>query len=271
MTLLIVNADDFGLTEATSAAILRCHREGVVTSTSVLALAPAFERSVPMLDDHPSIGVGIHLALVGEDPPLSPPEQIPTLVDDEGRLPASWREFAGLAATGRIAIRDARRELRAQIDRVRSYGLRPTHLDSHQHLHHWPTMWRLTRELADYAEVGAIRTVAGSGIHPLSLLGSLAKVRARRSGLMTTDRFIGFRQSGHLGLESLIDELASLDGVSSAELGCHPGADSDSERVRYEWGFEWGAESVALCDPAVRQMIERQGATLATFGDLVDR
>ncbi|HEX7094516.1 MAG TPA: ChbG/HpnK family deacetylase, partial [Acidimicrobiales bacterium] len=84
--LLIVNADDYGLTAAVSAGILRAHRNGIVTSTSVLALAPGFRQSAAWLLDEPSLGVGAHLALVGEDPPLLSAREIPTLVDRRGRL-----------------------------------------------------------------------------------------------------------------------------------------------------------------------------------------
>ena len=68
--LLIVNADDFGLTDGVCRAIVRAHREGIVTSTSALAVGPAFHRCASMLDDVPELGVGVHLAAVGEDPPL---------------------------------------------------------------------------------------------------------------------------------------------------------------------------------------------------------
>ena len=100
MTLLIVNADDYGLTEATSRAILDCHDHGVVTSTSVLTLAPGFDRTAAWLTDHPGLGVGVHLALVGEDPPLLSSSEIPTLVDEAGRLPISWREFSRRRSPG---------------------------------------------------------------------------------------------------------------------------------------------------------------------------
>ena len=69
--LLIVNADDYGLTPAVSRGILRGVRDGVITSTSVLVLGSGFSRSVGWLRDETTLGVGVHLALVGEDPPLS--------------------------------------------------------------------------------------------------------------------------------------------------------------------------------------------------------
>jgi chitin disaccharide deacetylase len=98
MALLIVNADDYGLTEGVSTAILRAHRDGIVTSTSVLAIAPAFDRTSGWLAEAPTLGIGAHLALVGEDPPVLTAREIPTLVDGRGRLAMSWRTFLPKAA-----------------------------------------------------------------------------------------------------------------------------------------------------------------------------
>src|SRR4051812_5129885 len=79
--LLIVNADDYGLTPGVSRAIVDGHRDGIVTSTSVIALGPAFAATRPWLDEVPALGTGAHLAAVGEDPPLLSAREIPTLVD----------------------------------------------------------------------------------------------------------------------------------------------------------------------------------------------
>jgi YdjC-like protein len=81
--LLIVNADDYGLTEGVSKAILATARDGIVTSTSVLAVAPAFDRTSRWLAGT-NLGVGAHFAAVGEDPPLLSAREVPTLVDERG-------------------------------------------------------------------------------------------------------------------------------------------------------------------------------------------
>ena len=91
--LLIVNADDYGLTAGVCRAIVRAHQDGIVTSTSALALGPAFAAHSALLDDAPELGVGVHLAVVGEDPPLLPASDIPSLVDRQGRLSLSWKRI----------------------------------------------------------------------------------------------------------------------------------------------------------------------------------
>jgi predicted glycoside hydrolase/deacetylase ChbG (UPF0249 family) len=266
---LIVNADDYGLTEATSRAIIDCHRHGVCTSTSLLTLAPAFASTVDWLADVPELGVGVHLALVGEDPPLLPPGRVPSLVDADGALMPSWREFMRRAATGRVRIAEVEAELAAQVDLALSSGVRLTHLDSHQHLHQWPTLFGVVRRLAAKAGVRAVRTTRSGGVGPLDWLGRLAAARARRAGLGTTERFLGFSESGRLTEAAMLHLLDRVpDGIASVEIGCHPGADVDEARGRYDWGFHWAEERACLMSERVAERIAARGLRLSTFGDL---
>ena len=100
--LLIVNADDYALTEGVSRAVLAAARDGIVTSTSVLAVGPAFDGTASWLVDV-GLGTGAHLAAVGEDPPILTAREIPTLVDRRGAFNRSWRSLltkVAAAATG---------------------------------------------------------------------------------------------------------------------------------------------------------------------------
>jgi len=269
VTLLIINADDYGLTEATSRAILDCHDHGVLTSTSVLVPAPAFAATIGLLDQHPNLGVGVHLALVGEDPPVLSPTEVPSLVDAKGRFNISWRQFAAAAARGRIDPADVERELTAQIHAVQAEGVTLTHLDSHQHLHEWPTLWPVVRRLAVEAGVSAIRTTRSRGFAPMSVLGKLTAARARRAGLLTTQSFAGFSHSGSLTEPELLKLIDSISTASrSVEIGCHPGAVHDPDRLRYDWSYHWAEEAEGLQSKAVRDRISSAGLELGNFGDL---
>ena len=91
--LLIVNADDYGLTEGISRGILHAHREGIVTSTSAMPLGPAYPKVAKWLAGEDVLGVGVHLAAVGEDPPLLSAREIPSLVGRRGHLCETYGEF----------------------------------------------------------------------------------------------------------------------------------------------------------------------------------
>jgi predicted glycoside hydrolase/deacetylase ChbG (UPF0249 family) len=269
VTLLIVNADDYGLTKATSRAILECHEHGVLTSTSVLVPAPAFASTIGLLSQHPKLGVGVHLALVGEDPPVLTAAEVPSLVDAQGRFYLSWKQFAVAAMRGRINPADVERELTAQIHAVQAEGVPLTHLDSHQHLHEWPTLWPVIERLAKVADVKAVRSTRSKGLGPVSVLGKLAAARAGRAGLLTTQSFAGFSHSGSLTEPELLKLIDAIPPKSrSVEIGCHPGAVHDDDRYRYDWSYHWAEEAAGLRSDAVRSRITAAGLELGTFGDL---
>ena len=85
MKYLIVNADDFGLAESINLGIIQGHTEGIITSTTVMAGGKAFETGMALLKQHSQLGVGVHLTL-DEEAPLSPPDKIPHLITEEGKL-----------------------------------------------------------------------------------------------------------------------------------------------------------------------------------------
>ena len=272
--LLIVNADDYGLTPAVSRAILRSHREGIVTSTSVLALAPGFEPSVAALRDTGGIGVGAHLAAVGEDPPLLTAREVPSLVDRRGRLASSWRVFLPRMAAGRIDREDLRREFTAQIERITGAGLRPGHVDTHQHLHLWPAVGEVVLEVAETAGITAVRIIRSAERSPVGLtvrrLGQRLERRAAARGVRFPATATGLDEAGTLDrprLERAIDRLAAA-GAASAELATHPGEGDDPDLRRYDWGYVWAEELAGLTDPAVRRRVDDAGFRLGTYADL---
>jgi predicted glycoside hydrolase/deacetylase ChbG (UPF0249 family) len=272
--LLIVNADDYGLTEGVCRAILRGHREGIVTSTSALVIGPAFERCAPWLADAPDLGVGVHLAVVGEDPPLLSAAEIPTLVDRSGRLPLSWRRFLPRLAARRIDLADVEREMTAQYERAIAAGIRPTHLDTHQHLHLWPGVGAVLTRLARRWGVPAVRVTRSLARAPVgravNVLGSRYARRAGSGGLVAPEVFAGFDEGGTLDTDALVATIDALGatGASSAEIGLHPGEHGDPDLDRYRWGYRWGDELDALVSPAARDAVARNGFTLATFAAL---
>lgn len=272
--LLIVNADDYGLTPGVSRSIIEGHRQGIVTSTSVLALGPGFAETVSWLDDVPALGTGAHLAVVGEDPPLLSSREIPTLVGKQGLLPYSWRQFLPMVAAHRIDPDDIRREFRAQIECIEQAGVTIDHFDTHQNLHLWPAVRDVVFGLG--AEHGvrvvrvtrsASRSVVGTVV---SRLAADLERRCDRDGWVYAAASTGLDEAGHLDETAMINALFRLraTGAASAELATHPGEGGDADLHRYEWDYQWGDEGAALRAPAVRAAIDELGFRLGTFGDL---
>src|SRR4029079_6807551 len=151
---LIVNADDFGLSEAVNRAVIEAHEHGIVTSTSIMAGGSAFEHAAALATRTPTLDVGVHLTLTEQQPVA---ESVPSLVGADGQFAPHATDFAKRWLRGTIALADVRTELDAQIRRVRAHGVRPTHLDGHQHVHVLPGIARVVAELAREHGIRAVR------------------------------------------------------------------------------------------------------------------
>jgi predicted glycoside hydrolase/deacetylase ChbG (UPF0249 family) len=272
--LLVVNADDYGLTEGVSRAILHAHREGVVTSTSVLALAPGFAPSAPWLADAPELGTGAHLAAVGEDPPLLSAREVPTLVDRRGRLWASWRTFLPRAAAGRIDPDDLRREFGAQLEAIVAAGVHVDHLDTHQNLHLWPMVADVVLDLGEAHDVRTVRVTRSSGRGPVGV--AVRRLATRLEGELALrgwrwpETSTGLDEAGALDRGAMVSALGRLAATRArtAELATHPGGAADADRDRYRWSYRWEDEYAALCSATVRAAVDELGFRLGTFSDL---
>ncbi len=245
---LIVNADDFGLTRGVSRGILEAHRDGIVTSTTLLVNRPVDPDQLEALEAS-AMGVGLHLNLT-LGPPVSDPRRVPSLVDERGQFVRDPREAAARANKD-----EARIELGNQIDAFRGLmGRFPTHLDSHHHVGLHPPILEL---VLDFAKAIGV---------PVRSQDAEVRGRARRSGRRTPDHFVG--ESGpdaYWTPERVLSQLASLeDGVT--EFMTHPGHyDDDLAYSRY--GRQRETELAGLTDPRARALAEREGIRLAHFGN----
>lgn len=244
---LIVNADDFGLTAGVSRGILEAHRDGIVTSTTLLVNRAIPPERVEELKAS-GLGVGVHLNLTFGTP-VANPRRVPSLVDAEGRFVRDAREVAA-----RARIDEARIELGTQIDAFRKImGRFPTHLDTHHHVGRLAPILEL---LLDFAR--ALRV-------PVRSQDGEVRRAARSLGLRTPDHFMG--EAGgeaYWSRERVLEHLASLPAGLS-EFMTHPGYfDDDLAYSRY--GRQRETELAGLTDPDVRQAVKIHGIRLAHFG-----
>ncbi|MEU7473915.1 ChbG/HpnK family deacetylase [Streptomyces sp. NPDC044984] len=273
--LLIVNADDYGLSEGISRGILRAHDEGVVTSVSVLAVGPAVARSAAWLRERPALGAGAHLAVVGEDPPLLSAREIPTLVDRRGSFRPGWRAFMTAAVTGRVDMADVRREFQAQLGRLTDdLGLTLSHVDTHQHLHLYPPVARIVTQLAADRGIGAVRVPTSAALGPRGLVirhwSRALAARLNVAQLAFPQTYGGLDEAGALTLprlEALVDRLAR-GRADVIEVNCHPGEPTAGDRARYAWGYRWEEELAGLTSPFLRETLQRLDLRLGRFSDL---
>ncbi len=153
---LIVTADDFGLHPRVNDAVERAHRNGVLTSASLMvtgdAAADAFERARRL----PTLRVGLHVALA-DGRASSPRSEIPQLVDDQGRFGnAMVRDGVRFFFLPRVRAQLAH-EIRAQFEAFAATGLPLDHVNTHKHFHLHPTALSLLLEIGSEYGMRAMR------------------------------------------------------------------------------------------------------------------
>ena len=245
--LLVVNADDLGRCAGVDAGILAAHRQGLVTSATLMVGFPSAAAAAAALRDHPELGVGLHVTLTGGGPPLLPPGRVASLVDGEGRLP---RRVEGLAAADPAEVLA---EVRQQLARFRELvGRLPTHLDSHHHAHRLPVV------------LDAVMAVAREIGRPVRRASPAVGEALRRGGVATTDAFVERFFGEAARLDVLLDVLATL-GPGTSELMCHPGYVDAELRAGSSYVEEREREIAVLTHPDARAAVRERGIRLADF------
>jgi predicted glycoside hydrolase/deacetylase ChbG (UPF0249 family) len=223
---LIVNADDFGLSDGVNAGVLRAHRDGIVTSASLMVRQPGARGAAAAARECPALSVGLHVDL-GEWERR-----------DGGWHPRyAWVDDSDAEAVGA--------EVKRQVAAFRTLLQRdPTHLDSHQHVHRdEPTRTTL------------IRTADELGV-PLRHHSS-----ARYYGGFYGQGSDGSALAEAIGPIALGNLIVTLP-AGTTELCCHPAEWVDPG---WDYGVERIAELNSLCHPAVRTALANSGVELMSF------
>jgi len=276
-TRLIVTADDFGLSKMVDEGILEAFERGVVRNTALLVNFPDFEESLNRLSGAKGgLEVGIHLNLTA-GPPVSAAEQVPSLLTKDGGFPG-LAAFFGRVARGRIAWSEVMQEWKAQIELGLRSGCRFTSVNSHQHIHMFPPLMRITLALARQYAIPSVRL---SRFHRASMVRPLrpkalvlvpfaqvARRMIRRENLYHNDFVI---EISPVKATSALRRLCeTLDNVSAGvfELVCHPGYLDDTLRSRDALVAERLVDLEILTSKSLQAMLHRPDFQLTTFSTL---
>ena len=286
---LIVNADDLGWTQGVNRGIAEAHRNGIVTSTSLLANGCAFEEGVQSALQSPRLGVGVHLNL-SDGKPLAPARQVKSLLDENGNFSGGPETLLFRLTAKSLDAREVELEWNAQIEKVRAAGIRPTHLDGHKHVQMLPGLFAVALRLAKKHGIEAVRVsheasslraalnsggeLAGlmlkQGVQArgLKLLARDARKMAERAGVAAADYFCGIAQTGVLTKKGIQQMLASLP-EGTTELMCHPGyADAELEKSATRLQKSRQTELEILTDREIRKSIATLGIRLINYGEI---
>ena len=272
---LMVHADDIGMSHSVNVASIEAFKKGMVTSGSIMVPCPWFPEIAAYAREHPELDLGLHLTLTSEWKylrwrPVAPIDKVKGLLDEEGYMWRSERQTAMKATPQEIEI-----ELRAQIDRALAFGIKPTHLDTHMGTlyarkdyfdvytklgkeYGIPVMvMRPTPEALAYAKASgipigeeALRRIEADGFVMLDYLvtGVPGKNFAERK-----EAYKNFLRSLKPGLTMLIVHL----GMNDPELKATTGS----------WEQRYG-DFLSFTDPEIEALIKELGIKLTTWREM---
>jgi len=284
---VILNADDFGLTPGVNEGIVRAHRDGILSSTTLMANGLAFGDAVALAKENPKLGVGCHLVLIGGRP-VAPAEKVQSLIDRNGNLPSTLPGFVAKVSSGKIRKDEIATELRAQIEKIRAAGIEPTHVDTHKHTHAHPRVLSVVCQVAKECGINRIRqpieslrnswqTTASDREGTSAQFVAAAAVRSiapkfratlKKFGMTTPQHFLGLAMTGKVGPQTLRKMVESLaDGTT--EIMFHPGVYDDSlAETGTRLLMERELELKALTDPGVRDTLAERGVRIISYREL---
>jgi predicted glycoside hydrolase/deacetylase ChbG (UPF0249 family) len=225
MKFLIINADDVGFSGPINEAVKKGCQAGSITGVSVMACGAFFNEAVSMLKEIGKKETGVHLTLTGKC----------------GKFAESYKDFALKYFMKKIDPGKVYAELSSQIRKVRDAGFDVTHLDSHEHVHMFPEILKLTIKLAEEYDIPYIRfpressrvmtkkfSVGDLARHiSLAAFTSAGKKRIHTSSLKYNEHFLGHFHAGRIDEDSFRFMLDNLrEGIT--ELAVHPSVRSET-------------------------------------------
>jgi hopanoid biosynthesis associated protein HpnK len=279
---LIVTADDFGIHEAVNEAVSQAAAAGILTAASLMVGAPAAEDAVRRARQLPRLRVGLHLVLA-DGRAVLPREQIPDLVDSEGRFgDGMW--FDGVRYFALPAVRrQLEAEIRAQFEAFSRTGLVLDHVNAHKHFHLHPTLLamivrvgrefgmnavRVPHEPLWYSRRGANMGAMAAATFLLPWV-ALMKARLKAGGVTYNDHVFGIASTGQLDERTLLEILGQLPpGVT--EIYLHPATDTHAPITSSMSDYRHSAELAALLSERVAAALAATGATRGGYRDLTE-
>jgi len=285
---LIVNADDFGLTQGVNHAIVEAHGHGIVTSATLMANGQAFDDAIQSAKSTSRLSVGCHVVLV-DGVPLLGRRQTSTLRDKkahDGRFYESLSGFAMRAICGGIDADEIEAESTAQIRKLQAAGVAVSHLDTHKHTHIFPSVLRPLLRAARACGVRAVRNPFGrlhlsilakrpglwkrySQVTVLSRLGRTFRRSVSDAGMLAPDGTVGIVTTGTMD-DSLFKTIVESLPEGTWELVCHPGYnDAELESIHTRLRESREIELRLLTSSETRKTLARSGVQLISYRELV--
>jgi predicted glycoside hydrolase/deacetylase ChbG (UPF0249 family) len=259
--LLVIHADDFGMSHSVNRAIIEALENHWVTSASILVPCPWFPEVARWAKAHPDADLGIHLALNSEWTtlrwgPVSAQPKGSSLLDPDGYLPLTTEYVAGHAK-----ISDVETETHAQVDKAKAAGINLTHLDTHMGA--IVTTPDLTKAYLGLGQAYKLPLLLDNRADAVAapgtvLLNQLLQMNAGTPKAQWLDAYKKMLASLPPGSYQLIVHLAYNDDEMQGATADHP-----------DWGAQWRQNDLDLVrSPEFQKFLKDQGFILLAWKDL---
>ncbi len=263
--LLILHADDLGVSHSVNVASFEALDKGAISSASIMMPTPWVSEVAAYAKSHPNADLGLHLTLTSEWDTyrwgsVESQDKVPSLHDSTGTFPSDVPPVATRAKPSEVE-----RELRAQIDRAFALGIRPTHLDSHM-----GALFATPELMATYVKVAhdyrlpflALTLPPPSPPMPLSDKDIVLDAVIIAGPDVPRDKWQEFYINAIANLKPGLTELIVHLGRDDAEL--------QAVMVNHEpYGSAWRQRDFdVVMSPEFRKALQDHGVTLVTWKDL---
>jgi chitin disaccharide deacetylase len=268
---LIVNADDFGLSHSVNQAVVRAHREGILTSASLMVNEAGFDEAIKLAKENPKLGIGLHLTLLHGHSAL-PPGKISGLVNAQSEF-SNNPIRAGMKYFFDDDLREQLRvEIHAQFEKFSSAGLSLDHVNGHLHLHLHPVIFKILMQDSEKLGIRHFRLTrdclhrsrkmsSGHLFYKFShaviyeCLSRSAREPLHQKNIKHAQITFGLLQNGRVDEDYLLKLLPELP-FGDFELYCHPSLDT------FKHEFD------GLISSRIREQIQKLGIQLIRYQDL---
>ena len=237
---VILHADDFGYDKDTLEATIDCFEKGALSSCSIMVNCEASEEAFEYARKHPEYSYGVHLTYVDGLKPVLPADKIPSMVDDNGVfLPSNT--VRKLAMMFKLPQKQIIAESQAQIDKIEKAGIKPSHLDSHGHLHKFLSFLytikhlKIEGKLVERVRASQnVHVVKPSWISPIYWFNQYFMRYLKRKFKNPQYFYMSANNMDRGWADTILAEMDRMPQNAIIEIGVHPGHKEEWRRYEYE-------------------------------------
>lgn len=250
---LIVNADDFGYSKAVNLGIAEGHINGIVTSTTLMANMPGVEHAVKLSSNMPNLGVGVHLTLTCGKPLLK--EKVKSLVNENGYF-YKLKDYE--INKELINKEELYAEWKAQINKLYSYGVKITHIDSHHHVHSFKENVEVVKRLSNEFKLPIRNCEKEKNNTQINFLDLFNYPEIR-------DMSLNYHNNKDIFFKIIEELIKSNIQFSKTEVMCHPAYLDSFLFENSSFNIARIREVDLLCDPKMKKLINKYGINLKNY------